>query len=534
MQRGLLTEEASLELLETGEAPRPNEEFFRSSGGFLSEHEAMKLRGIDPEKPETQALLAAISPVESFNHRYINGEVDASAADLMVLAMMQLEQQILRSPHVPDEISVRARGSLIACAGTVLRVQSLEHDSPLFEMSRRIALAGAYDPDPKYDPQYHLPFDHPGWGGPSPRIDAAQAVSTLVWNHTRDEESLGAFERLSRDQVPAVRFQIARGLPGLFNHEAFKEEFWQLVASMIETETTGGVLVGLLSSLRAVALSAPEKVVDALMRLLDRRIIEKKRSDATRLTLDMLVGLYVAKGFLPAREQIRRFENEVAKYDVELSQAALVAFQYLSPVDAVDPVVRSRSRELLGSILRSARGFAAQIRRESPDKRDLAAPAKILETLASRMFFAFDLVGSRAPNQKALTDDDRVALYSEAKPLIKAICQVEDEGEALIPLAASGAHYLLQLLNKTSWIDAEDALLCASAVCRHGSLTGYLLDSMARTEAVSLVEHAFADHREALRKPNISHAVGVLLDLFIRSGWSEAIALSFRLDEAFR
>jgi hypothetical protein len=60
------------------------------------------------------------------------------------------------------------------------------------------------------------------------------------------------------------------------------------------------------------------------------------------------------------------------------------------------------------------------------------------------------------------------------------------------------------------------------------------MDSLGRTEAVKLVERSFADHREILGKREVSEAITSLLDLFVQAGCTEAISLSFRLDEAFR
>jgi hypothetical protein len=60
---------------------------------------------------------------------------------------------------------------------------------------------------------------------------------------------------------------------------------------------------------------------------------------------------------------------------------------------------------------------------------------------------------------------------------------------------------------------------------------GLVIDSFGRTEAVKLIHQAFADHREILRKREVSDAIIALLDLFIWAGWSEAIRISFRVGE---
>jgi hypothetical protein len=168
-----------------------------------------------------------------------------------------------------------------------------------------------------------------------------------------------------------------------------------------------------------------------------------------------------------------------------------------------------------------------------PAPRNLLPSAMVLETIASRLYFAFDLMGSQAPNQQPLNDSQRAELYSEMKDFINRVCQIDDK-EATTPLIAQGAHYLLQLFNGILSFDPANIVVCASSVCRHGARTGYLLDSLAHSEAVKLVEQAVADHREMLRDDKTAQALGEMLDLFIRAGWPEAITLSFKLEDAFR
>jgi len=90
----------------------------------------------------------------------------------------------------------------------------------------------------------------------------------------------------------------------------------------------------------------------------------------------------------------------------------------------------------------------------------------------------------------------------------------------------------LYLWRTTLDIDPVNVLAFASAVCSGGSIFGFELDSSARDEAVSLVDRALADHKDTLK--NSAASVGNMLDLFVKAGWSEALALTFRLDEAFR
>jgi hypothetical protein len=87
-------------------------------------------------------------------------------------------------------------------------------------------------------------------------------------------------------------------------------------------------------------------------------------------------------------------------------------------------------------------------------------------------------------------------------------------------------------MNGVLSFDPVGVLRMAAAICRAGSIFRFEIDMSARDEAIKLVEAALADHRDSLKES--AQSVGSLLDVFAKAGWSEAIALTFRLDEAFR
>lgn len=63
---------------------------------------------------------------------------------------------------------------------------------------------------------------------------------------------------------------------------------------------------------------------------------------------------------------------------------------------------------------------------------------------------------------------------------------------------------------------------------------GYNLDSLAVREVVKLVETILADHMNDVRDGSSLRDLLDLLDIFAEAGWSEAIQLTWRLDEIFR
>jgi integrase len=75
-----------------------------------------------------------------------------------------------------EELAATARGLLCGAAESVLKNSTLSLSDAVLGHCRRIALRGASDPAPQFNPKYHLPFEMPGWGGSQPRIEAGQRM----------------------------------------------------------------------------------------------------------------------------------------------------------------------------------------------------------------------------------------------------------------------------------------------------------------------------------------------------------------------
>jgi hypothetical protein len=176
------------------------------------------------------------------------------------------------------------------------QVKDIKVDSAVFTFMLEVALAGAADPEPVFDPKYHMPFDSPGWGSPSTWIEAAQAIVNLTWNFPQDQRALPAFRRLADDPVPAVRFQIARGLVALYTREETREEFWETVGRMLKAEPTSGVVLGLLQSLGQIAGREPDRTMSVLSEYIEQNYRQSEKSEVTRMVVGIAVGLYLAQG----------------------------------------------------------------------------------------------------------------------------------------------------------------------------------------------------------------------------------------------
>jgi hypothetical protein len=510
---------------------RENRPFFRSSVTAFTPDplEEYRQMGVDPNSALNAEAIEATNKVREFEGRHLNS-IPSDADCIQIEPALRTLHELLQVEGVSQQVAENARGVLYAAVNVVSKNSTLGADSKPIALSRIYALEGSVDPEPVFDPKYHLPFDHTGWGSPSSRIEAVQALGHLIWNYFADEEIVSAFIRASSDLVPAVRFQVARFLTGLYK-QSLKERYWATLREMIEAETTSGVMLGLLESLQAVAGIEPEKTMDAIQQIADHGLPSTDRSETRGALIGIPVGLYAVQGNERARAFLLGVAASPELYASEISSAIFTASHYLNAKEIKESIQRVRARDLVGLLFAPAREMLVnrvELENSVEKNRKLL---EIMDSAATRIVFSFGLPDHGVSTDDILNYDQQVALYQEMKPLLEQLLGIGQKAEPA-PLMPSTAYYLLQLMNGILDIDPVSVLGFAAATCVGGSYLNFELDPSARDEAVKLVDHALADHKDTLKLS--AESVGKLLDLFVKAGWSEALALTFRLDEAFR
>lgn len=508
-----------------------NSPFFRTSFGAVpfSIDDQFRREGIDLDTPANSLARAAATKVREFEGRYPNAVPEAEECIAIEPALRALHEAV-RIEELSAQIAESGRGTLYAAAHVIARNDALGPDSSIVQFCRSLAIEGSVDPEPVFDPRYHLPFDHAGWGSPSPRIEAAQALGQLIWNYFSDDEILQTFLRTGDDEVPAVRFQTARWLPALYKQNRV-EMFWQSLTAMIQKETTSGVMQALLSSIGRVAGRQPARTMDAVEAVITKGLPATDRSETRRALVEIPVALYAVQGTERAREVLIRLAAAPVRNSSEISDAIFGASHYFDPKKTEDEQIRFRAREVIGWLLRPARDVLVKREELKIDPEDARKLLQIIDAVATRIVFSFGLSLHGVTGDDVLNDSGRAKQYIEVKPLIEELLGVS-AAVATLPLMPRTAYYLLQLMNGILALDPVAVLGFAARICEGGSYFGFELDASARDEAVKLVDRALADHKDTLKDSATS--VGQLLDLFVKAGWSEALALTFRLDEAFR
>ena len=100
---------------------------------------------------------------------------------------------------------------------------------------------------------------------------------------------------------------------------------------------------------------------------------------------------------------------------------------------------------------------------------------------------------------------------------------------------APTAHHFMQVLKSFLSCNPKEVLQLTERVVRSSEQFGYTLDAIAVMDVVEFVEIVLADYRHEVRDDeDCLEDLLNLLDMFAKTGWTDALKLVWRLDEVFR
>lgn len=400
--------------------------------------------------------------------------------------------------------------------------------------------------EPIPDPEHDARFDEfPSWGGPAPRIEAAEGLIVLVRNPScATPEVMATLECLSNDPVPTVRFQIAKSLNALYR--AAPEFMWQIIERMSREEPSRGVLQGLISGpLQRLADADPDRVAGLTRTIFDR----VREGPGAKIVREFCVGiftrLYIWRDHTVSREAVMDIAASPSVNRDEVPHLLAHLRQPIShgPTDPPDPMqdaIRHRSLGLLDRILHSALERLREVKRlhsgvsfddwPSIDQETAKSLARIIDHVGREVYFAsgaHDRRGQGQPEEDNPQTRERTErFYRETIPILE---ELADSG---LP---SVTHHLLETLEFFIPIDPDGVFLCIGRVVRAGKEGGYQYESLAADLVVKLVERYLAECRTLLREnAECRQTLIEILDVFVQAGWPNARRLTYRLEEIFR
>jgi hypothetical protein len=435
---------------------------------------------------------------------------------------------------------------LTAAASAIVRNQTLVNESPIIISSKTILLKGAEYPYPETTKDADAHFDRPIWS-PTPKIESAQGLMRYAARWGIDSRTREAIMKLSRDLSPAVRFQIASMLTGIYEKDP--DDFWKIVNQGLVKENATGVLVEIARSATHPFIANRERrrVLQWQEDLLSRELPQQRREDVLGILANSLTQLYVFTGDEDARKLLTRFESEPTRFSKQLSQMAQSActglLQGIESSLTKDAETRSRARSIILAVLstayialdKSQEPQASHDQKEAKDSDSGDVIKELFLTIGNTVFQLYIAIGVNPRldrgDLKPATGTARQILFAELKDIF--INLTNPSSRRVQVLAPQTMHHMVEIFASTMSYDPTLVLQFVADLLRAFSW-GYRFDSMAKDEIVKFADALLADHKEILREPANAINLESILAQFVEAGWVEATQLLMKLDSAIR
>lgn len=171
---------------------------------------------------------------------------------------------------------------------------------------------------------------------------------------------------------------------------------------------------------------------------------------------------------------------------------------------------------------------------ELKDNPLIKSALNLFDIIIQRIFFVFERKQYGNRLVIPISEDNREFLYKKIKPIFEKILLVSSEIPGGGFIIGNTAHYFIQTLRSVLQYDPKEILSMVTQTTKLSFHAGYTFDSFSIREMINLTEKLLADHRELLTEKEPFDNLIQLLDLYMNSGWTEALELLWKLDEIFK
>lgn len=510
-----------------------------------TEEKWLKDKGVDTTTPENQKLQEYSEILEKFCKDWNSDNPTSEAIDL-ILPKMQTVYSIIKDYTAANKeiINILWR-KLTQCASILVGIiDSLDNDS--FTFCRQVILEGAKHELPLPDPEHDAQFDSTGYS-PYPRHEAAKGLTLLAYDKPDDKEILDAIERLANDPVPSVRMLIAMQLRNVYAKNY--DRFWKIINRWSELETNLVVQECLYRTLNVLVAHRKEnenKTTKVMAKLLKHIPFPGSKFGTSNPFINLLMWLVIERENSWAIDFIKgTYFNDPIRYSNMLTRVVRETIKtYLDPKrfeanGGIENVKRAINylNEVISVTVNKIRELCNVLNQNitEEDQKKLQNTYGVIDQVISSLYYLFAHERVKSDNQiETISNDLRCCFYNEVKSLMKQVIEFADNSENGLMFAPT-AHHFMQLLTSFLSCNPKEVLRLAERVAGSSERFGYTLDAIAVIDIVDLVEIVLADYRHVVKDDNESlESLLNLLDLFAKTGWSDALKLVWRLDEVFR
>ena len=516
---------------------------FSTSWGSVTEEKWLQTQGVDTAAPENQELQRFSEVLNKFGSDWLNDAPTREAVEL-ILPQLQGAYAAIKSNTGADKEVINLLWRNLTDSAAILSRVANEPESFLFAFCRQVLLDGAKHELPKPNPERDAEFNFSTYSR-FPRDEAARGLLKLVPCQP-DAEILDTIEILANDPVPSVR--MVTGLELCRVYGANSERFWNIMDNRARRERNNVVQESLYYTLIYIV---GEKVdEDKIVRVM-AKLLERIPSPSGTLGLpDPFSSLLMVLAINRENEWASRtiedtfFKNPDRYANILNRLVSHIMKNYVVPVHLETDDGRERMKRgilwVSGAITVAADevGKLCPALKEHGDEeiqKKLQAIYGVMDKVIMDLYFtvAHEKGQSEKPRKK-IPYELRCCFYNEVKPLMERVIAFAQDPKSGVMFAPT-AHHFMQVLTSFLSCNPKEVLHLAAGVVKSSEPFGYNLDAIAVQDVVEFVEIVLADYRQDVRDDDeCLEDMLNLLDMFAKTGWSDALKLVWRLDEIFR
>ena len=560
MHRDILLAQIPMELLSTKKAKSIREKMDRENNvpenhpsvsigpvtwAPYTEEDHFQEQGVDTTTPDNQNLQRFSDPLDKFSSNWRNSKPNMESTELILPRLQEAYSTIKSDTKADREIVDSLWNKLTECAAIIGRVAD-KLDNVTFVFCRKVLIEAANHEEPIPDPKNDENFDFPGYSS-QPRHYAVEGLLRITL-YKSDTEILDAIEKLADDPVPSVRMLAAMYLSKV--HVKEPERFWNMVENRAIVENNTIVQECLYSALTYVIRPTKEndeKTARIMAKILAKTPLPQQKMGTVDPFSFLIIRLAIVRQNQWALNTINgRFLQDPIRYANLLTRFVKQAIKgYIDPKHTEKndgEIYLDRTITLLSSIITvttsAINELGAKLKEQRTEKveEELRNTYAIIDEVITRLYFSVAYKKDSKPEMN-VANIDNVALsiiFNGVNSLMQQIIDFALDRENGLMFAPT-AHYFIKLLTSFLICNPKEVLHLASGVVKSSERFGYTPDSIAVMDIVELVEIVLADHRHIVRDDEkCMEDLLNLLDLFAKTGWTDALNLVWRLDEVFR
>jgi hypothetical protein len=531
------------ELQQAG-GPPPNIPPFQIQSSFEAYTESRFLadRGVAVEAEANRKISTAAKPLEDFAKSF-SENVSAETLQANIGHARNLQSILIQAPREEaHELQIEiGLNHLVTFCKYAAKCRTLDCNTEDGRFVVEVLMAASEHSSPVYNPKWAADFDdHATWSS-APRIDAAEGLIVLASRvDSTSPTILRQVERLSKDPVPAVRLHISDFLNHLRN--TAPDETKIIIGEMAATDPSSSVVESLLVRQIYPLVHFDREEARRLATIIFNRT-DLKGEAAAKVRMDcvgLFQDLYLLDDVNLRGNLIDKFADDVLEYTAENGMIVSRIRDVLvaGPIQPIDPIaerVRLRSFALLAAIVRSAQNAFVALKSKnsgasewtSEDKAKATSIAQIVDNISSQLFFASGSFESNSKNpEDVVSVEQKQRFLRESSDLVDLLCSDPHP---------STVHHMVQMFKALLNIAPKEVFLKIGQVVAAGQRGGYQFESLAIGEIVDVVNKVLADFRPLLQTDErVRESMILILNVFVKAGWPQALQLTYRLDEVFR